>query len=1085
MRRRICSLLGVLSLLAGLGVTSAVAPTPAGAAPVGITLDMVAGGGILQLRDAEPYSLATPTKITGSQDDVTKNLSGLEFETPEVNIERHITSPLQATVFIDATFSQVTPGTGTVDPDGNMTIQSSLAVDLHIEVIPDGATDPINIPGDCHSEPINLILQSTAPYNPDTNRVTVAAGDFTVPPVTIASNTCNSIVGEEVNKQLAGAGHSLSLLLEGDIGLPPTVGCETTTTLEMDPAGESSLGASVTFNSTTTITDTADPECVAAANEGKVLSGTVDFLRGSTVIGSDEIDGSGEATFSTTFLPAGTHQLSAQFRINLPFKKSSSAAVTHKVTTQPTVSTTLPDFVPLGQEVEFEYTVTNSQFGGNLDDVRVDVTLRSQNASPALDRWDGVAWQPVTVLGARPFRYAALPAFDLAAGASRTERLRLSTVDPTDPVTEPGSLNMQFEVRPNSSEPGPAPKTDALGRGSKVTTLYNTDRQPVEIHSFTDPVPIYPHTVRQGQTVTLEGVQLQPFNFGHTYGGYFEFLLDGQVVPVGMFPGTPRPGEEQLKVPISGGGTGGTALIHLPNNTPTGTREITVRYSGDSLFLPTQVTWPFTVLPARGPSYQCFAEGLPPANFRVNVLAQANVPSAATPGSVDIGNLDISLLTDKSIHTAYQVYDTWFDEGPTLINEKGLKDIRYTFSGGGTGTATTLVQTNPYELSADPNPAPASTVDRVISFNGETGSTNVAGAVGDIVPITLETIEIDVVTPDLGVPYNIVCTPVDDPYTLGEVRITGVDLTVDPAGSVRVGQDVNLTANVGNPTGAGVAEFVDGTDAIGVVPVVNGTAAMTTNELEPGDHTLKVRYYPQPSGPVQVSPEETLEVLPEFDCGDFAIEDDEPNGAVVRLVYMELLNRCPDQAGYDYWLGQLDEGVSPEKFARTIAYTAEALDQVVIDAYQTTLERNPSAEDRVFWRNRLRSNGRYQDLLAALSGSPEFWSLSGQTRAGLVTRVFNRMLNRDPSAADIDYWVGQLLSGLPRSSVMRTIANLREPLGVIVDDSYAEILDTAPTPTERDAAIRELQRTGDRSALYAKLIGDPRFTARAQDFPNF
>lgn len=1083
MRRRIFSLLGVLSLLAGLGVTSAVAPQPAGAAPVDITLTMVPGGGTLQLRDAEPGSLASPTTITGSQDSVNYGLSGLTFATPEVQIVRQITSPCVCKVVIDASFSQVAPGSGSINPDGVVTIQANLAVDLHIEVFPGDSTVPIDLPGDCHSEPISLTMSSTAPYNPDTKRVTIEAGDFTVPPVAI-NTQCNATIGNQVNDELAGSGHSLRLVLEGDIVKPPPVGCETTTELVLDPAGESALGAPVSFTSTTTITDTADAECVQAETDGLELAGMVDFLRGNAIVGSAEIDSAGVATFATSGLPAGTHQLTARYRSNIPFLESTST-LTHKVTTKPTVSTTLPDFLPLGQEVEFEYTVTNSQFGADLDDVRVDITLNSQNASPALDRWDGAAWQPVTIVGDRPYRRASLPVFDLEAGDSRTEKLRISTVEVTDPVTEPGTMTVFFEVKPDSAPLDPAPSTDALGGASKPTILAATDRQPVEIVSSQDPYPIWPQTVRQGQTVTIEGLFFAPFNPGHKYTGSFEYLLDGNPVPVGMYPGSPRPGEEQLKVPASGGGNGGTVLIHLPNNTPTGTREITVRYTGDSLYLPTQVTWPFTVLPARGPSYQCFAEGIPPTNFRVNVVAQANVQSTAMPGTVDIGNLDISVLTDKSGYTAYQVYGTLNDSGPTAIGELGLRGIHYTFSGGGTGTATHVVQTNPFELPPEPNPAPDSTVDRVLSFTGETGSTTIAGAVGEVVPVTLDSIEIDVVTPDLGIPYNILCTPVDDPYLLGEVRVTGVDLTVAPEGSVRAGQDVTLTANVGDPTGAGVAEFVDGDDAIGVAAVTNGVATMTTNELEPGDHTLKVRYYPQPAGPVQVSTEKTLEVLEAHDCEAFAIEEDKPNGAVVRLVYMELLNRCPDQAGYDYWLEQLNDGVSPTKFAETISRTNEALDQIVIDAYQTTLERNPSAPDLEFWRGFLRRRGRYDVLLAALSGSPEFYQLAGSTRAGLVTRVYNRLLDRDPEPSGLEYWTDQLLSGKPRSTVMRTIAKQGEPMGVIVDQSYDEILDTAPTPTERAADIKELQRTGNRTALYAKLIGDGRFELRAQDFPNF
>lgn len=1074
MRRRICSLVAAIGLLAGLAVTAAT-PTPAGAAPVDVDLEMVDGGGILQLRGAAAYNLTNPTEITGSIDDQTGNLSGLEFSTPQVHIERKITQPLKADVTIDATFSQVAPGTGVLDADDILTIEQQLTVDLHIEVTPDGTDTPLVLPGDCQASPVNLTLTSANPYNRDTQRVTVSTDDFTIPEIPIDAN-CDATIGDQVNKELKGAGHSLSLLLHGPLPEIIEGDCTTTTELTVDPAGQTALGAGVTLTANT-VTDANDPECVAHEANSEFLSGTVDFFRGATLIGSGVLDGTGEATFSTTGLPAGTHQLTAKFRGNSPFIKSTSPAVEHRITTQPTVTTDLPTFIKIGAQAEFTYTVANSQFGDDLDDVRAVMTFNTFGVRPLIDRWDGAAWQPVPTLGNEPHYWIALPEFDLAAGAERTEKLRISS----DPGSNPGQADVIFELKPGSDPVFHAPTANPLGTASLTTVFHAAERVPSAIESLY-PDPISPHTVRQGETVTIDAMAITPAFTGNQARGYWEFFLDGGQVAVGLWPNSPRPGEEILRAPTFANGPGGTVLIHLPAAISTGTHNVTVRFSGDSTYLPSQVTWPFTVVPARGPSYQCFSEGAPPVNFRVNVSAQANVPFTAEPGELALDDLDIAMFTDKSITTAYNLYGMFNDDGPTAIGEMGLLDIGFNFSGGGTGTATHLVQSNPYELPSLPNPAPDP--DRVLSFTGETGSTTIAGDVGEVVPVTLDAIEVNLLASGF-IPYNLICTPVDSPLQLGEVRITGVGLTVSPSGSVRANSEVELTANTGNPAVGGVVEFVDGTDTIGVVSVAGGTAAMTTDDLEPGNHTLKVRYYPEPTGPVQVSPDVALEVLPEFDCGDFVIEADEPNGAVVRLVYMELLNRCPDQAGYDYWLEQLDNGVPRTKFAETISRSNEALDQIVIDAYQTTLERNPSAPDLAFWREFLRDRGRYDVLLAALSGSPEFYTLAGSTRAGLVTRVYNRLLGRDPEPSGLEYWTDQLLAGKLRSTVMRTIAKQTEPMGVIVDQSFDEILDTAPTPTERAAAILELQRTGNRSALYAKLIGDPRFAERALEYPNF
>src|SRR5690606_17503179 len=129
---------------------------------------------------------------------------------------------------------------------------------------------------------------------------------------------------------------------------------------------------------------------------------------------------------------------------------------------------------------------------------------------------------------------------------------------------------------------------------------------------------------------------------------------------------------------------------------------------------------------------------------------------------------------------------------------------------------------------------------------------------------------------------------------------------------------------------------------------------------------------------------------------------EEGNGAVVRLVYMELLGRCPDEAGFDYWVGRLEDGTSPEVFARTIARTPEAVGRVVDDAYVTMLGRPADGPGRTFWAGRLLAHGRYDTLLADLGASDEFWSQSGSSNSGFVTRVYEQLLDRVPDQAGQD-----------------------------------------------------------------------------------
>jgi hypothetical protein len=97
----------------------------------------------------------------------------------------------------------------------------------------------------------------------------------------------------------------------------------TTITTSGSPA---TVGASVTFTATTTTTS-------------GVVSGTVNFSDGTTLLGTGTLNSSGVATFSTTSLSVGTHSITAAFQANTNF--TASSATLTQVMTAPTGSFTI------------------------------------------------------------------------------------------------------------------------------------------------------------------------------------------------------------------------------------------------------------------------------------------------------------------------------------------------------------------------------------------------------------------------------------------------------------------------------------------------------------------------------------------------------------------------------------------------------------------------------------------------------------------------------------------------------------------------------------------------------------------------
>jgi hypothetical protein len=1068
----------VTSLLVGLAsaLTSA---APVAATPQPFELDMVEGE--LFIRDAEePSALEQPTSISGQHDTGdggTGAVTAGTFTSPPISFE---TEAVGQPVFVDAAFSQVTPasGTGSIDAEGNVSFQTTLTVDLHIEV-----NNPPALVQECSATPVSIGLNSTAPYDPETGEVTVRDADFTVPPVPV-TESCISLVAENVNTLLAGSGHSLTMTLAGELELPPPEGCPTTTTLEVTPATTSFLGDDVTLEATVAPDPDESPECAEAV--GVVPSGSVEFSANGAPIDVAPLDGTGTAVLVTDDIPAGEQQLVARYRPTPPYTSSSSAPAAHRVAVRPLAVVDAPTSIPIGgapQEITVE--VTNTALGSDVINGRLDLTASYVNTgsltSLVVEWWDGSTWVPAPMLDFGAFAVASVMpdvGVPLPQGETVTQQVRI-----TAPSTlNPGRINLAFElvlVDPATGSPDPtfAPAPAALASGSVESALVNADRlTSVPIISAT------PHTLRQGMSGAVQ-VTLDQVGFAPPPSGTFQLLLDGQVVPVR--PRQTNPAAVGYQPRISVPGPNSSMVYVLPSDTRTGTQDVTLRYSGDAFYRPTLASTTITVLPAVGTSFAClqqsaaFTEG-----FDVNVTATALMPAAAQVGRpLRLDQLDIEISADRGV--AYQGFFAFPPpEFPVIepgMGLDGFEVVDFGFGELGTGRATTSVKVanqvfmDDSTRPVDPDP------DVLMTFVGETAELAVSGTPGQVVPVELETIDLTLAFAGGAFLIDVACTVGDEPLSLGDVVIAGTTLTVDAPDPAREGDAVTLTANVAPVGTDGSVEFLDGSTTLTVVPVASdGTASFTTDDLGVGTHDLTAVFRSGSAVTSSTSAVVPLVVIDRHDCPTLTELGD---GATVRLAYLLLAGRCPSAAEHDYWVTRLDDGTSPAVLARSLARSIEGYGQLVDRAYEQVLGRAPDAAGRTFWATALRDGYRIDRLMASMAASPEFYAHAGGTDAGFVDLLYERILDRAAEPAGAAFWTGQLASGVPRWQVARAFTGVAETRRQLTVVAYEVVLGRAPSASEATAGVA-LLAGGDLALLYERLAGGAEFVDRAQDLPN-
>jgi hypothetical protein len=154
----------------------------------------------------------------------------------------------------------------------------------------------------------------------------------------------------------------------------------------------------------------------------------------------------------------------------------------------------------------------------------------------------------------------------------------------------------------------------------------------------------------------------------------------------------------------------------------------------------------------------------------------------------------------------------------------------------------------------------------------------------------------------------------------------------------------------------------------------------------------------------------------------------------VADLYATFFNRAPDQAGSDYWVGLMSQGmprevvlvsfmISPEFAAFTQAIfgntAARAEVDTVIDFYRGILSRLPDTQGFNYWVAQFRTAqcqgaaavyAQVEAISNAYMNSPEYGARA-RTNAQFVGDIYNAFLRRGGDLAGVQYWIGQLATG--------------------------------------------------------------------------
>ena len=286
---------------------------------------------------------------------------------------------------------------------------------------------------------------------------------------------------------LAGGSHTVTVVYNADTNYASNSNtlsyvvnpAGTATSLTVSPAS-SLVGQSVTFTATVAV----------LAPASVTPTGTVNFMDNSTspatFLGSAPVNASGVATFPTTALGVGIHNVVAVFVANSSFATSTSAAATETVAAAQSSTTTITPtstVAVFGQALTFTASVTGS-FGTATGQVRFIIDGTPQTTTVPLSNGQAtLSLSTLGVTGATPHTISVTYGGDGPYGPSSPATAANVTVNPDNTVTTVTSSSVNntsvvgqsvtFTATVNAAAPGSGTPTGQVqfSVGGTLTTV--------------------------------------------------------------------------------------------------------------------------------------------------------------------------------------------------------------------------------------------------------------------------------------------------------------------------------------------------------------------------------------------------------------------------------------------------------------------------------------------------------------------------------------------------------------------------------------------------------------------------------------
>lgn len=181
-----------------------------------------------------------------------------------------------------------------------------------------------------------------------------------------------------------------------------------------------------------------------------------------------------------------------------------------------------------------------------------------------------------------------------------------------------------------------------------------------------------------------------------------------------------------------------------------------------------------------------------------------------------------------------------------------------------------------------------------------------------------------------------------------------------------------------------------------------------------------------------------------------------PTQKYVVSVYGKLFHRWPDPSGLQTWTGALINGAPRRSVADSITSSPEYRSRLIINSYSTYLNRGPDPVGLNSWLSEMNKGMTIQQMEGGFVASDEFYLKSGGTDSGWVNKLYESVLDRNPSPAEVNFWVAQAQKS-SRYQVAMGFLLSNEHLSSVINGQYEDLLGRGLDPAGQAFWVKSIQ----------------------------